>query len=237
MCFTSTGDSTVAMKQYGTPTNVSKGKVIQYKINNGQWQTWDLSAVTLADGDKMYVKSDDTMPVSESEAICKVFVMTGSIVAYGNILSLVNFNTILEDYAFIYLFYKCTSLTNATVKLPSTTLTKYCYAGMFLGCTSLVDGPQELPATALAKYCYNSMFSGCTSFMGKPEILPATTLAEGCYYTMFYHCESLSTSPTLPATELVNNCYYGMFQGCSSLNFIEALFTTDPTTGTYLTNW
>ena len=237
LCFTSTGDSTVAMTQAGTPTNVSKRKVIQYKINNGQWQTWDLSAVTLADGDKMYVKSDDTMPVSESEAICKIFVMTGSIAASGNILSLVNFNTILEDYAFVFLFYNCTALTNATIKLPSTTLTEGCYYSMFYKCTSLVYGPQELPATTLAKNCYNSMFRGCTSFMGRPEILPATTLAENCYYAMFYHCEKLSNSPILPATELVNNCYSYMFQGCTILNLVEALFTTDPTTGTYLTNW
>ena len=238
LCFISTGDSTVGMTQYGTPTNVSKRKVIQYKINNGQWQTWDLSAITLHDGDKMYVKSDDTMPVSETLGIYKQFVMTGSIAAYGNILSLVNFNRILEDYAFVYLFYNCTSLTDATyVKLPSTTLTEYCYAGMFQGCTSLTDGPRELPATTLANYCYNSMFSRCTSLQTRLEILPATTLAKGCYYTMFYHCEHLGNAPTLPATELVNNCYVSMFEGCSSLNFVKALFTTDPTTGTYLTNW
>ena len=238
LCFISTGDSTVGMTQYGTPTNVSKHKVIQYKINNGQWQTWDLSAITLHDDDKMYVKSDDTIPMSESQAICKVFVMTGSIAAYGNILSLVNFNTILEDYAFIFLFYNCTSLTDvAYVKLPSTILTEYCYAGMFQGCTTLANGPKELPATTLAKYCYNNMFSRCTSLQTRPEILPATTLVDGCYYTMFYHCEKLGAAPTLPATELVSNCYVGMFEGCSSLNFIEALFTTDPTTGTYLTDW
>ena len=54
LCFTSTGDSTVAMTQEGTPTT-SANKVIQYKLNNGQWQTWDLSAVTLHDGDS-YIK-------------------------------------------------------------------------------------------------------------------------------------------------------------------------------------
>ena len=58
LCFTSTGDSTVAMQQKGTP-NTSAGKVIQYKLNNGRWQTWDLSTVSLSDGDKMYIKSDE----------------------------------------------------------------------------------------------------------------------------------------------------------------------------------
>lgn len=237
LCFTSTGDSTVGMTQYGTPTNVSRRKVIQYKINNGQWQTWDLSAITLHNGDKMYVKSDDTWPVSESDTIYKRFDMTGSIAASGNILSLVNFNTILEDYAFVFLFRGCTTLTAATVKLPSTILTEGCYYAMFYGCTALVDGPQELPATTLAPSCYKSMFEECTSFGGIPEILPATTLAYKCYYGMFYHCEKLATAPTLPAIELVDNCYSYMFTGCIQLNFVEAMFKTIPSTGEYLTNW
>ena len=87
MCFTSTGDSSVALQQNGTP-NTSANKVIQYKLNNGQWQTWDLSAISLADGDKMYIKSDDTIPISETYGIYKTFVMTGSIAASGNIMSL-----------------------------------------------------------------------------------------------------------------------------------------------------
>ena len=74
LCFTSTGDSTVAMTQNGTP-NASANKVIQYKLNDGQWQNWDLSAVTLSDGDKMYVKSDDEIPVAildskDAQIIC-----------------------------------------------------------------------------------------------------------------------------------------------------------------------
>src|SRR5574344_1224306 len=64
LCFTSTGDSTVAMTQTGTP-NTSASKVIQYKLNNGQWQNWNMSAISLSDGDKMYLKSDDEIPIAE----------------------------------------------------------------------------------------------------------------------------------------------------------------------------
>ena len=196
LCFTSTGDSTVAMEQYGTPTDISNGKVIQYKLNDGQWQTWDLSAVTLADGDKMYIKSDDTIPVSEPQNIFKFFVMTGSIAASGNVMSLLNFSTTLTHSAFMGLFEKCTSLTTAPA-LPATTLAYSCYAWMFNTCASLTTVP-ALPATTLAPYCYEGMFKGCTH---------------------------IATVQELPATTLTTYCYTQMFSGCSKLNYVKALFT------------
>lgn len=163
LCFTSTGDSTVAMHQEGTP-NTSAGKVLQYKLNDGEWQTWDLSAVSLHDGDKMYLKSDDEIPTGEKEdgldEIYKCFVMTGSIAASGNIMSLLNFSTTLPDYAFHSLFKRCTSLTQAP-SLPATTLATSCYYNMFFNCSSLVHAP-ELPATTLEPHCYAFMFYGCT---------------------------------------------------------------------------
>ena len=199
LCFTSTGDSTVAMTQVNKPTDISKNKVIQYKINNGGWQNWNLSAVTLHDGDKMYVKSDDEIPMTEAGLTHKRFSMTGSIAASGNIMSLFNFSDTLIDSAFYGLFEYCTSLVQAPA-LPATTLTNGCYESMFTGCTSLTTAP-ALPATTLARACYQSMFEGCTSLIQAPE-LPATTLS--------YHC------------------YYSMFNGCSKLNYVKAMFTTDP---------
>ena len=159
LCFTSTGNSTVRMTQTGTP-NKSANKVIQYKLNNGQWQNWDLSAVSLSDGDKMYLKSDDGIQISESPSIYKHFVMTGSIAASGDIMSLLNFSDTLTDYAFYNLFKNCTSLTTAP-ELPVTTLAKSCYYYMFQQCTSLTTAP-ELPATTLTNACYAYMFYYCT---------------------------------------------------------------------------
>ena len=178
-------------------------------MNNGQWQNWNLSAVTLADGDKMYLKSDDTIPLSEYSGyntIYKYFVMTGSIAASGNIMSLLNFSTTLTERAFSNLFENCTSLTSAP----------------------------ELPATTLATTCYQYMFKGCTSLTQAPA-LPATTLVAFSYYNMFRGCTSLTTAPELPATTLVNSCYAQMFFGCSNLNYIKAMFTTTP--GSYTSNW
>ena len=311
LCFTSTGDSTISMTQEGTP-NTSANKVIQYKLNNGEWQTWDLSAVSLVDGDKMYLKSDDTIPINESPIIYKQFEIMGTIAASGNIMSLLNFSDTLQSYAFYYLFYNCTTLTqspelHATTlgescyesmfadcmsltkapELPATTLAKSCYYAMFLGCTSLTTAPAlpattleencyynmftgctslttstalpattlakscyafmfngckaltkapELPATTLAKNCYQAMFLGCTSLTTAPA-LPATTLATYCYATMFSGCTSLLQAPVLPATTLADHCYHHMFRQCSKLNYVKALFTTDPSTGSYLANW
>lgn len=224
LCFTSTGNSTITLKQNGIP-KTSANKVIKYKLNDGQWQTWDLSKVTLSDGDKMYLKSDDEIPVSETYDIYKNFVITGSIAASGNIMSLLNFSTTLSDCAFYYLFKDCTSLTTAPV-LPAITLSVSCYFSMFGNCSSLVHAP-ELPATTLASRCYAFMFEGCTALTHAPSILPATTLAIWCYSSMFDGCTSLVQAPELPATELVEYCYFNMFYNCSKLNYVKALFTTD----------
>ena len=67
----------------------------------------------------------------------------------------------------------------------------YCYSYMFYNCTSLTQAP-ELPATTLAYSCYYYMFNGCTSLTKAPE-LPATTLANTCYGYMFYNCPLFST--------------------------------------------
>jgi hypothetical protein len=109
-------------------------------------------------------------------------------------------------------------------------LDDYAFAFMFYGCTSLVTAP-ELPATTLAENCYRFMFNSCTSLVTAPE-LPATTLAEECYRGMFYGCTSLTTAPELPATTLAANCYRAMFYGCTSLTSITMHYTGTTTSFT-----
>lgn len=104
---------------------------------------------------------------------------------------------------------------------------------LFSYCSTIVNvSPNFLPATILAQTCYLDMFRQCTSLVQAP-ILPATTLVKNCYYRMFRNCISLTTAPVLPAITLVTNCYYQMFRYCSKLNYIEAYFTTDPSTGCF----
>ena len=201
LCFTANSDSTIRIVQNGTPTDISKGKVIQYKLNDGEWQNWN-STISLTAGDKMYLKSDDTIPMSESEEIYKNFKTTNGIIdVSGNIMSLLNFSTSLTPYSFYRLFNYVNILHAAEL---------------------------ELPATTLAPNCYRSMFQYCNNLSIGPSILPATELAEGCYQAMFYECfmyGDTKQAPELPATTLAPNCYQFMFYNCSKLNYVKAMFT------------
>ena len=220
LCFTSHGQSTVKLTQQGNPYDGSDLKTIQYKLNDNDWQDWDLNEISLSDGDKMYLRGD-TILLSESRYAYKKFVMTGSIAASGNIMSLIDYSK-LHPYEFCMLFSGCTALTQAPT-LPATQLTEYCYYMMFNGCTSLTAAP-ELPATTLADHCYYEMFGSCP--ITQAPVLPATTLAESCYYYMFFNCTSLTTAPELPATTLANSCYGSMFYNCTSLTTAPALPAT-----------
>lgn len=148
----------------------------------------------------------------------------------GNLTS----TTGLKKACYFGMFHNCTSLTKAPI-LGNTKMEEQCYTNLFYGCTSLVNAP-ALPATTLATYCYQNMFKNCTGLVNAPATLPATTLANRCYIQMFYGCTSLTKAPKLPATRLVTGCYTDMFNGCSSLNYIDASFTTTPST-TYTGNW
>ena len=220
LCFTSHGQSTVKLTQQGNPYDGSDLKTIQYKLNDNDWQDWDLNEISLSDGDKMYLRGDVIL-LSESRYAYKKFVMTGSIAASGNIMSLIDYSK-LHPYEFCMLFSGCTALTQAPT-LPATQLTEYCYYMMFNGCTSLTAAP-ELPATTLADHCYYEMFGSCP--ITQAPVLPATTLAESCYYYMFFNCTSLTTAPELPATTLANSCYGSMFYNCTSLTTAPALPAT-----------
>ena len=126
-------------------------------------------------------------------------IRNGKIAAYGNIQSLLD------------------------KKMERLDVPGDCYSYMFYGCTSLTQAP-ALPATTLADYCYQNMFEGCTSLTKAPE-LPATTLAGSCYYNMFWNCTSLTQAPELPATTLADYCYQYMFCDCTNLNDINVNFS------------
>ena len=100
------------------------------------------------------------------------FVMSGSIAASGNVMSLVDSEvkttTIPNDFCFAKLFYYCSALTSAP-ELSATTLRKDCYYDMFVWCTGLTEAP-ELPATNLAERCYEEMFACCTSLTEAPTL-------------------------------------------------------------------
>jgi hypothetical protein len=242
-------NSTVKLNKVGSPPAVS----LEYSTG-GAWATYTIGTeITLARvGDLVSFRGDNST-FSTGTNYYYQFVMTGTIAASGNTMSLVDSTckllTIPDDSCFRGLFLGCASLTTAPA-LPATTLAAWCYDEMFYGCTSLTTAPElpattlaqscyqcmfqgcaslttapALPATTLATYCYRDMFYGCTSLTTAPA-LPAATLAEWCYTNMFDGCTSLTTAPALPATTLAANCYRGMFEGCTGLSSIKVSFTS-----------
>lgn len=222
LCFTAvSSDSTVKLVKGGVEApDVS----LQYKVNNDSWGDYTIgNPITLSNvGDKVYFRA-----TSENSAMAvyslpdvensNIFEMSGKIAASGNVMSLLSSScTSLSGRAscFAYLFYNCTSLTQAP-ELPAEALEDFCYSNMFDGCTGLIVAP-KLPATELQTECYSSMFSSCTSLTQAPELL-AEELGTQCYCSMFSGCTSLMQAPELPATELKIGCYQSMFSGCTSL--------------------
>ena len=207
--FTSTGNSTIAMSKNGSAPTVD----LKYSLNGGKtWTQWDFSAISLTNGQTVCFKGLNTT-FATGTSDYNNFVMTGSIAASGNLMS------IIDDGA-------CTTTT-----IPA----NYCFCGMFYDCTSLTTAPSILPATTLKDSCYKYMFDGCNSLTTAPE-LHATVLAPSCCYYMFYSCTSLTTAPALPATTLASNCYKGMFYNCTNLNYIKCLATDISATGC-TSNW
>jgi hypothetical protein len=218
-----TAGSKVTLNKVGSPPAV----LLEYSTG-GAWATYTIGTeITLASaGDYIKFRGDNST-FSTTTNYYYQFVMSGTIAASGNVMSLVDSSckslTIPCDYCFRYLFRYCSSLTTAPA-LPATTLATECYYAMFQGCTALTTAP-ALPATTLATGCYRGMFYYCSSLTTAPA-LPAMTLETYCYYQMFFNCSSLTTAPALPAMTLETNCYREMFYNCTKLSSIEVSFTS-----------
>ena len=93
--------------------------------------------------------------------------MTGSISVKGNIMTIIDKvgETLIipSNYCFRNLFRQCTSLVEANISLPATTLTNYCYDNIFRDCTNLIKAPVLVAANANYTGCYRSMFNGCNA--------------------------------------------------------------------------
>ena len=175
---------------------------LEYSKDRTTWEPFIINSTSVDlpnNGDKVYIRATGSNATfSETSSKWIKFVISGSVSASGNIMSLLDKNcggNSVPEWAFYRLFYGNSTLTTAP----------------------------ELPATTLADYCYEDMFFGCYALTTAPE-LPATTLAMGCYNTMFSHCYALTTAPELTATDLENGCYAHMFANCINLNSITVHF-------------
>lgn len=206
LCFTANEASTITISGDYTPS-------LEYSLNKQTWSVLDSTVtISLATGDTAYLRGQNER-LASSTSVYTTFVMTGSMAASGNIMSL------LYPSGFSNKFV-----------IPNT----YCFFRLFFGCTALTSAP-ILPATSLKTGCYYRMFRGCTNLQEAP-VLPALTSAVTCYREMFYSCTSLTSAPFLPIETLSANCYYQMFYNCTHLTYIKAMFTTEPSTS-YTNNW
>ena len=138
---------------------------LQYSLDSGR--TWSPlisgEKIVLAKYDQAMMKGYNPQGFSWGEENHTQFVMSGSIEADGNVMSLIDgigaCQTIPNPYCFYGLFEQCQCLKRAPI-LSATTLTEGCYQKMFQGCTGLTQTP-VLSAMKLAAHCYDSMFDGC----------------------------------------------------------------------------
>jgi hypothetical protein len=155
---------------------------LKYSTDGTTWTSWTYNSqqdsgstvytfdtINVAEGDTVYFKGDNSTGIGygTSETGNPTFVLTGSMAASGNIMSLLyeddfeNEVILPTDCVFARLFKGNRTLTSAP-ELPATTLTENCYTRMFEGCSALTSAP-ELPAVTLANWCYNKMFQNCSN--------------------------------------------------------------------------
>ena len=160
--FKSVGTSTISMA--GTNNTLD----IKYSLNKGiSWIQWDFSTITISDGDELFFKGNN--PGGVGTAIrAPYFVMSGHVIAYGNIMSLLDDGlcelTVVPAYAFRELFRSCTALYDAENLLLAATTgeQRTTYESMFRGCTNLEKGPTILLNTFGYADARN-MFNGCAN--------------------------------------------------------------------------
>ena len=202
---------------------------LEYSTDTSVWTTWDgtttLSSATSGSDNVLYLRGTGNTKITGNNSNYK-WVLTGSdIKCIGNIENLLDYATVesgehptMADYCYAYMFYGCTSLTQAPA-LPATTLAGYCYDSMFRNCTGLTQAP-ALPATTLESYCYQYMFSGCTGLK-----LSSTQTGE---YTVAYRIPTTGTGTT--ATNALNDMFTGTggtFTGAPEINTTYYLSNTN----------
>ena len=214
---------------------------LEYFASDKTWTVWDGTTVLSAvyDGGEyfLYLRGTRNTIITGDSTSFRWILNGSNIACIGNIENLLDYTIVasgnhprMANTCYQYMFYNCTSLTQAPA-LPATTTANGCYSYMFQGCTALTQAP-ALPATKLANSCYYSMFYNCTSLTQAPA-LPATTLASNCYSYMFQGCTALTQAPALPATTLAYECYFSMFRDCTALTQAPALPATKLAPGCY----
>ena len=212
----SLGITSVSLVKDGSPADIT----LEYRKDAEDWAAYSIGTdIELANGNSLQFRAGEGGNSGFSKSTRNHYNInatgSGSIMVYGNIMSLLD-------------------KTLSAISLSE----YYCFGSLFVSNDKLVDASNlQLPASELSESCYANMFSECSNLTAAPAELPATELAEGCYDGMFYSCTSLIAAPKLPATELAEGCYSSMFNLCSRLSYVKAMFKNTPDEDAYTWKW
>lgn len=230
LTFKATADNqSVTLSAIGSPNTNN----FAYNKNNTGWYSYSVgTTIELNQGDTVSF-SGNTQVLSKDSSNYYKFVTVGPLIASGNVMSLVNWATLLEadnTDTFTNLFREST-ITRPPV-LPAETLSQRCYYSMFRECPNLTATP-ILPVTDVSECdsCYENMFANCSSLVSASPISAATfDMADRAMCKMFSGCINLVEMPDMnPLSGMGGGCCSAMFQHCHSLTGAEKLhFGGDP---------
>lgn len=163
----------------------------------GPWRPYTIGTPIPLDniGDRVqFWNRADTLGSNTSNYV--QFVMTGSIYASGNLMSMLNFGTVCKTGSF---------------------------ASLFSGCTALLSAP-DLPASIIEGLGMVNAFRGCSNMTGTVDLQAQTFTGESSCLAAFYGCSHL-TGAVIRATQLSTGCLAYAFYGCPALTSVEVNFT------------
>lgn len=212
--------STVTLNAYGSPT-VSG---LHYRLGkSGIWLPYTIgTTIMLANaGDSVQFWNSATRLGTSSSNYCK-FVLTGTISARGNVLSLINFSRNCYAWSFYQLFNENHALITSP-EIPADTLGESCCRGMLRN-TDITEAP-DIRATLLIYTCCYDMLTLCTSLLRFPRF-SANTANGMALYGMCAYDTSLTSANLESIEEVKTDSLTNLFNGCKSLNEISVGFTS-----------
>ncbi len=212
--------STVTLNATGSPT-VSG---LHYRLGkSGTWLPYTIGmTVTLANaGDSVQFWNSATRLGTSSSNYCS-FVLTGTISARGNVLSLINFSRNCYAWSFYQLFNDNHALITSP-EIPADTLGESCCRRMLRN-TNITEAP-DIRGTLLVYTCCYDMLAYCKSLLRFPRF--STNTVNGmALYSMCAYDTSLTSANLEPIEEVKTDSLTYLFYGCKSLNEISVGFTS-----------
>ena len=197
-------------------------RYIYYRKNSGSWTLINSSSssyINVNSGDIIEVYGNNSAYTNQTTGYNNYFDGTSSFNLYGNIRSLIDgvdfMNKAagnLAEFGLTAMFYNsgrtCNVVDASNLIYDFSAYGANSLAYSFYSNTNITNGPIII-GTASGSNCMDSMFYGCTNLVVGPKLF-SLTLGSGAYKYMFYNC--------------------------SKLNYVEAYFTTTPSTS-YTNNW